>query len=289
MVTLAQLHTRAKQEHWAIPHFNFSDLAQLKGILDAAKEMRAPVLVGTSEGERDFLGLAQTISLIKSYRATYDIPIFLNADHSHSFETAKAAFDAGYDSVHLDLSKKPFQENIEETMRIVDYVKNKNSNVQVEGELGYLATDSSEVYNKAVEIPEDSYTKVDQAIEYVTKTGIDRFAPAIGNLHGIALNAPVIRFDLVEKLQAALPRELTFTLHGGSGISDGDMKKLVEMGFNNIHISTEIRVAFTNGLKSFLQEHPDEVAPYKYLGPAANAQIDVIKHKLELYNTVNVV
>lgn len=289
MISLSLLHKKAKEEQWAVPHFNFSSLSQLQGILDAASQMRAPVLAGTSEGERDFIGLTQAVALIKSYRETFDIPIFLNADHSHSFETAKAAFDAGYDSIHIDLSKKPFAENLETTKRVVDYVKSKNSEVQVEGELGYLATDSSKIYKETIEIPEDSYTKVDQAVEFVTKTGIDRFAPAIGNLHGIAANTPKIRFDLIEQLTQALPKNLTFVLHGGSGIADADLSKIVEMGFNNVHISTELRVAYTQGLKDFISKNPDEIAPYKYLKPAAQNQIEVVKHKLALYHTVNVV
>lgn len=288
-MTLTELHTKAKEEHWAVPHFNFSDLSQLKGILDACVALRAPVLAGTSEGEREFIGLRQAVALIKSYRETYDIPIFLNADHSHSFETAKAACDAGYDSIHIDCSQKPFEENLEETRKVVEYVKSKNPEIQVEGELGYLVTNSSEVYDKVIEIPEESYTKVDQAVEFVSKTGIDRFAPAIGNLHGIAVNVKQIKFDLVEKLIAALPKNLTFTLHGGSGTPDDQLSRLVEMGFNNIHISTELRVAFTEGLKNFLAANPKEVAPYKYLKPAASNQIEVIKHKLEIYHTVQVV
>ncbi len=288
-MTLKELHQKAKKEHWAVPHFNFSSLTQLKGILEGAREMRAPVLVGTSEGERESIGLKQAVYLIRSYRETYDIPVFLNADHSRSFETAKAACDAGYDSVHLDVSKKSFEENLEETKRVVDYVKSTRPEVEVEGELGYLATESSKIYKESIEIPEDSYTKVEEALRYVKETGIDRFAPAIGNLHGIAANTPKIRFDLIEELMSALPENLTFVLHGGSGITNDDLKKIVETGFNNVHISTEIRVAYTNGLKTFLEKNPDEISPAKYLDAAKDAMIPVVKEKLEVYNTVNVV
>lgn len=288
-MTLTELHQQAKREQWAIPHFNFSSLSQLKGILEIAKELRAPVLVGTSEGERDFIGLTQAVALVKSYRETYDIPIFLNADHSRSFETAKAACDAGYDSVHIDMSKKSFEENIAETKRVVEYVKSTRPEVEVEGELGYLATESSKIYTETIEIPEESYTKVEEAIQYVKETGINRFAPAIGNLHGIAANSPKIRFELIQELTNALPSDLTFVLHGGSGISDKDLKQIVELGFNNVHISTEIRDAYTKGLRAYLQEHPEEISPAKYLEAAKEAMTPVVKSKLELYNTINVV
>ena len=288
-MTLTQLHRKAKREKWAVPHFNFASLSQLMGIVSGAEDVKAPILAGVSEGERNFIGISRCVAIIKSYQEELQIPIFLNADHSHSVEKAIQAFEAGFDSVHIDLSKKPFKENLEKTKQVVDYIKSRNPNVEVEGELGYLATDSSKVYKEQVEIPEDSYTNVEQAVEFVEKTGIDRFAPAIGNLHGIAANKPKIHFDLIAKLQQALPKDLTFTLHGGSGISDEDLKKIVEAGFNNVHISTELRVAYANSLRNTLNDDLEEIAPYKYLGKAADAVSEVVKEKLKIYNTVNVI
>src|SRR5690606_37443147 len=110
-----------------------------------------------------------------------------------------------------------------------------------------------------------------------------------GNLHGIAANTPKIRFELIEQLTAALPSDLTFVLHGGSGIHNEDLKKIVELGFNNVHISTEIRNAYTHGLRSFLEENVDEISPAKYLDAAMNTMIPIVKEKLEIYNTVNVI
>jgi len=283
-MTLTDLHKKAKQEHWAVPHFNFSSYSQLKGIIKGAREVNSPVLAGTSEGEREFIGLKESVSIIKALKEDYRIPIFLNADHCHSVESAKAAFDAGYDSIHIDLSKKTFDENLKGTKEVVDYVKSKNSEVEVEGELGYLPTDSSKIYDKVIEIPEDSYVKIDKAKLFVEETGIDRFAPAIGNIHGISANKPKIRFDLIESLNRILPTT-TFTLHGGSGIDDNDLKKIVEMGFNNVHVSTELRIAFTNALR----ENPTETTPYNYLKIASEAVSKVVVEKLKIYNTVNVI
>ena len=284
---LHELHQKALAEGWAVPHFNFSSLAQLNGIVDAAKKLNAPVLVGTSEGERKHVGLKQAVALVKSFREE-GLHIFLNADHTHSIEAAMAAFDAGYDSIHIDLSKLPFQENVEGTKKIVEYVKSKNPDVEVEAELGYLVTDSSKIYNEVIEIPEDSYTKVDEAVSFVEQTHIDRFAPAVGNMHGIALNDKVIRFELIEQLRKALPETLTFTIHGGSGIHDEDIKKMVQMGFNNAHISTELRQAYTLALRKFLNENPDELSPQVYEAPARAAAEAKKKKKMRLYNTVNV-
>ncbi|MGE5041686.1 MAG: class II fructose-bisphosphate aldolase [Candidatus Levyibacteriota bacterium] len=287
MLTLHELHLKAKQEGWAVPHFNFSSLAQLNGVIDAAKKLNAPILLGTSEGERKFVGLKQAVGLAKSFREE-GLPVYLNADHTHSVEAAMAAFDAGYDSIHIDLSKLPFRENIEGTKKVVDYVKSKNPEVEVEAELGYLVTDSSKIYNEVIEIPEESYTKVEEAVEFVSETHIDRFAPAVGNMHGIALNDKVIKFDLIEKLREALPKDLTFTIHGGSGIHDEDIKKMVQMGFNNVHISTELRKAYTDALRKSLSEKPEELSPQVYEAPARAAAAELAEGKMRLYNTVNV-
>jgi fructose-bisphosphate aldolase, class II len=289
MMTLRELHAKAKTEHWAVPHFNFSSYSQLLGIINGAKEANAPVLAGTSEGEREYIGMKQAVDIVKSLRESSNIPIFLNADHCHSVESAIKAFDAGYDSVNIDLSKKSFEENIRGTKEVVDYVKGKSLQAEVEGELGYLATDSSKIYDKIIEIPEDSYTKVDEAVLFVKETGVDRFVPAIGNTHGISLKPKEIKFDLIEKLRTALPQNLTFTLHGGSGINDLDMRKMVEMGFNNVHISTDLRVAFTKALRQALQEDLTETTPYKYLSSARDAVAKLVSEKLKIYHTVNVV
>lgn len=288
-MTLKDLHLKAKKEHWAVPHFNFSSYSQLLGIIKGATQSKAPVLVGTSEGEREFIGIKQAVDIIKSLKESSNIPIFLNADHCHSVESAKIAFDAGYDSIHIDLSKKSFQENLEGTKEVVNYVKSKNPEIEVEGELGYLATDSSKVYNEVIEIPQESYTKVEEAVLFVKETGIDRFAPAIGNIHGISANKPRIKFDLIKNLQEALLPSLTFTLHGGSGIDSQDLRQIVEMGFNNVHISTELRVAFTDALRKSLQQDLTETTPYKYLSPARDAVAKLVIEKLKIYNAVNVV
>src|SRR3989344_5505055 len=281
--SLKELHARALKEGWAVPHFNFSSLSQLNGIMDALKEMRSPAALGTSEGERKFLGSKQALSLVRSFREE-GIPVFINADHHKTPEAAIEAFDIGYDSIHADLSKESFEDNIAGVKKVVEYVKNKRPEVEVEGELGYFVTESSKVYKEVIEIPEESYTQPEQAAEFVKRTGIDRFAPAIGNLHGIAANKPVIRFDLVEKLRKELP-DITFVLHGGSGISEEDMRKLVKMGFNNIHISTELRVAYTDALRKELNEKPDELAPYHYLDKAREAVRDEVKKKLEIFGS----
>lgn len=285
-ISLQGLHHRALQEKWAVPHFNFSSLALFHGIVEGALELKAPVLLGTSENERTFVGLKEAVAVAQSMREN-GATVFLNADHCHSVESAKEAFDAGYDSIHIDLSQKSFEENLIGTKEVVEYVKSKQPEVQVEGELGYLATDSSKVYKEEIAIPEDSYTKTEEAVQFVQETKVDRLAPAIGTIHGIAANTPRLRFDLAEELRRALPESVALVLHGGSGVTDEEMKRVIEMGFNNIHISTELRVAYTDALRQELKENPEETTPYHYLKESQNAVKELVQEKLKLFGAVN--
>lgn len=286
--TLSQLHERALKEHWAVPHFNFSSLAQLHGIMDAVTEAHTPVVIGTSEGERKFIGLHQAVYLRDSFRHEYGLPVFLNADHTRDVALGMAAVDAGYDSIHMDLSTLPYKENAAGTKRVVEYAKEKNPDINVEGELGYLVTESSKVYKEAFEVPEDSYTNVEEAVRFVRETGVDRLAPAVGTLHGIAANKPVIRFELVEELRKALPDRIALVLHGGSGVANEDIERVVKAGFNNIHISTELRLAYTTALRETLAKKPSEIAPYHYLGDARLKTAQVARQKIILFNAEDV-
>lgn len=283
---MQDLHQRAFKEKWAVPHFNFSSLPQLHGIVEGALALKAPVLLGTSENERKFFGLKEAVAIVKSLREKGAV-VFLNADHCHSVESAKEAFDVGYDSIHIDLSQKSFEENVKGTKQVVEYIKSKRPEVEIEGELGYLVTSSSKVYKEEIAIPEESYTKTKEAIKFVQETGVDRLAPAVGTIHGIAANIPHLRFDLVEELRKALPDTVALVLHGGSGVGDKEMRRVIEMGCNNVHISTELRVAYTNALRKELKEHPDETTPYHYLKESQNAVKELVQEKLKLFGTAN--
>jgi fructose-bisphosphate aldolase class II len=281
--SLSEFHKRAKSEGWAVGHFNFSSLSQLRGIIFGAKAAKAPVVVGTSENERRFIGDKMAVTLVRELEEETGIPIFLNADHCHSFESAIAAFEAGYDSVHIDLSKKPFRKNLEETRRIVDFIKTRKETVEVEGELGQIITDSSEVYREDIEVPQTAYTKIEEAVEFVEKTGIDRFAPSVGNIHGIAKNPPRINIPLIKELKNSLLKDVTLVLHGGSGIVDRDIKSAISAGIANIHISTEVRLAYTRALQEFFSKNPDEIAPYKYLEVASLSVLRLVEKKIKLF------
>lgn len=261
--TLHIILKRARKEHWAVPHFNVSDLDQLRGVCEAAAKLRAPLMIGTSEGERQFIGLKQAVALVRTFREELGVPIFLNADHTKSVKAAKAAIDAGYDSIHIDLSREPYAKNLAGTAEIVRYARKKNRLVNVEGELGYLMTESSKVYKQKIVVDPKTLTKPDEAVRFVRETKVDRFAPAVGNLHGIAANRKKLNFTLIRELRRRLPKRVALVLHGGSGSGAAAFKKAIAAGITNIHISTELRLADVRALKKSIRQHPDEVAPYK--------------------------
>ena len=287
MITLSEILLDAQKNNLAIGHFNISNLEQLRAIVEAAKRFNAPVMIGLSEGERKFVGLKQAVALVKSFKEEYSLPIFLNPDHSHSVESAKLAYDAGFDSVHIDLSKLSFKENIEGTKEVVDYVKSKNPEVSVEGELGYLRGESR-VQKEVIKIKPEDLTKPEEAAEFADKTGIDRFAGAYGNSHGISLDEPALDIERIKAVRKTLPEKVVMVLHGGSGIPDSQIKEAIKAGIANIHINTEIRTAYAEALRKFLADNPEETTPYKILAPAAEAIQKKVEEKLKLFGWVNI-
>jgi len=255
--------------------------------MEAAKKFNAPVMIGLSEGERKFVGLKQAVAMVKSFKEEYGLPVFLNPDHSHSVESAKDAFDAGFDSVHIDLSKLSFEKNIKGTKEVVDYVKSKNPEISVEGELGYLRGESR-IQKEVIKIKPEDLTKPEEAVEFADKTGIDRFAGAYGNSHGIFLEEPALDIERIRAVRKILPEKVAMVLHGGSGIPDEQIKEAIKAGIANIHINTEIRTAYTEALRKFLADNPEEATPYKILASAVEAVRKKVEEKLKLFGWVNI-
>ena len=280
---LAQVLAQARAARRAVGHFNVSDLVLLKGVLAGANELNVPVIVGASEGEREFLGTKQLAALVRSLRDACPLPIYLNADHTHSLPKALEAARAGFDSVVFDLSELPLEENIRRTKEAVEALKAVNPDFIVEGEIGNIGS-GSEIHQAAV--TEYQFTTPAEATEFVRATGIDVLAPAVGNFHGVLrqmldgsqdkrLNIDVIR-------AIATASGIPLTLHGGSRTDEGDLVKAVEAGITIVHINTELRLAWRQSLAEALASHPDEVVPYKLLRGPVDAVARVVRAKLEL-------
>ncbi len=260
-------------------HFNFSELTALRAVARVARDFNVPIIMGLSEGERDFVGVRAAVALIKSYRAE-GLRIYLNADHTKSFEKIKEAVDAGFDSVIFDGASLPLVENIRETKRAVHYAHIVNPRIIVEGEVGYIGT-ASEVLKK---VPKGvQKTTVAEAIQFVRETGVGMFAPAVGNVHGMLKSGkePKLDIALIKKIKAAV--QIPLVLHGASGNTDTEIQAAIKAGISVIHINTEIRRAWREKLGESLKEMPDEVAPYKLLAAGEEAMYKAIKAKISLY------
>ncbi len=272
--------SRAQKEGFAIGHFNVSNLEILRAVIQAAKIIGSPVIIGLSEGEREFFGISQAVAAIRAFREETGLPIFLNADHTKSFEKIKEAVDAGFDSVHFDGSELDYEENIRETKRAVEYAKSRNPDISVEGELGYLRGFSK--VQEFVEIKKEDMTDPDMAREFVEKTGVDRLAIVFGNIHGIVTRQKE-KLDL-SRLEAIREKTSAFlVLHGGSGLCEEDILEAIKRGIVKVHINTELRVAFRKALEEALDKMPQETTPYKYLSPAIEAVEKVVEEKLKLF------
>jgi len=288
MKKLKEYIKEAEKKGIAIGHFNISNLEILKGIFEAAKKLDVPVIIGTAEGEQNFIGTKQAVAIIKSLREEYDYPIFLNADHHYSFDKVKEAVDAGYDSVIFDATGMSFEENIKVTKQCVDYAKKVNPDIIIEAELGFIGSSSKvlEGIPEGVRITEEFLTKPEEANEFVKRTGVDMLAPAIGNIHGMLKGGqdPALNIKRIAEIKKAV--KIPLVLHGASGNSAEDIKAAMKAGISVVHINTEIRVAFRKALVKSLQENPDEVAPYKYLKDTVKAVEAVVDEKLKLFSNL---
>jgi fructose-bisphosphate aldolase, class II len=288
MHTLREVLAQAQEKGVAIGHFNVADLVLLKAVFTSAQELNVPVLVGASDGEREFMGVRQIAALVRSLRDEFNFPIFLNADHTHSLATAGEAARAGFDAVVFDASALPFEQNVRQTREAVDALKAINPAILVEGEIGDIGT-GSEIHEEAPDLSK-GLTTPEEAKRYVESTGVDVLAPAVGNMHGM-LRSMVKgetkkRLDIKRIAEIKSAARVLLTLHGGSGTDDEDFRKAIAAGINIIHINTELRVAWRRGLENGLAKHKDEVVPYRILSSAVESVKQVADSRLRLFNRI---
>lgn len=276
-----------KRSGKAIAHFNISNLDQARAIVEVAEELGQPVIIGVSEGERDYIGVEMVRTIINELNQEYSVPVFLNGDHTYTLEKVQEVIEAGYDSVIVDGAKLPYEENVALVKSCVDFVRNyeqkSGKRVLVEAELGYIGQSSSLNATLPEGVSEANLTTSEQAKDFVLRTGIDMFAPAIGNVHGMLIDAeePKLRIDRLEEIKKVI--DVPMVLHGASGNTDEDLIASIDAGISIVHINTEIRKAFRDGEMNYLHEHPNEVAPYKFGHEGQEEMKKVVKAKMQLY------
>jgi fructose-bisphosphate aldolase class II len=286
MLTLLEVLQHADATGTAVGHFNISELIAFKAVFEAAREKNLPVVVGVSEGERQFIGVPQVAALVKSLREEYNLPIFLNADHTHSLAKAIEAAKAGFDWIVFDVSSLPFEENIRQTKAAVEALKAIRPSILVEGEIGDIGS-GSEIHDSA-SVSSGQLTTPAEARQFVAETKVDTLAPAVGNRHGMTKN--MVEGEDRKHLNIRRIREIkeatkiSLTLHGGSGTDDRDMRDAIAAGITVVHINTELRVAWRRGLEAALAGHPNEVAPYNLLPSVVDSVKAVVASRLALFS-----
>jgi len=263
-MTLRDYLNKAKKEKWAIGQFNFSTIEQLRGILAASKNLNSPVILGTSEGESKYLGLREIVVLVEILKAEYNLPVFLNLDHGKDLDQIKKAIDFGYEAVHFDGSGLPLEKNIEYAKKVVEWGHKKG--VLVEGEIE--------------DIKEENLTSTVQAEKFVKEAEVDSLAIAIGNVHGRAAKLNFQRLQEINKKTGAF-----LVLHGGSGISEKELKRAINLGIVKININTDLRIAWKKGLAAGLKG--GELKPYKILLKVQKIIQKKVEEKIKIFGSQN--
>ena len=286
MDTLRRILEQADTGGFAIGHFNVSDLVTVNAVFEAARDLQVPVVVGVSEGERRFMGVRQVSAVVKSLREESDFPIFLNADHTHSLQSAIEAAQAGFDWIVFDVSTLPFEDNLRQTKAAVEALKAIRPDILVEGEIGDIGS-GSEIHDAAPDLQKGLTSPV-QAKQFFEETRVDTLAPAVGNMHGMLKSmlagAAKKRLD-IQRIGAIKAETRAFmTLHGASGTDDNDLRKAIAAGITVVHINTEVRLAWRRGLDQALAKQPGEIVPYKILPQVDDAIKQVVTARLKLFS-----
>ena len=310
LVTTKEMFEKAYNGGYAVGAFNVNNMEIVQGITEAASELKSPVILQVSKGARAYANHTYLIKMIEAaVIENPDIPIALHLDHGDSFETCKSCIDGGFSSVMIDMSSKPFEENIAITKQVVDYAHAHG--VVVEAELGTLAGVEDDV---VVEHGQESYTRPEEVEEFVDRTGCDSLAIAIGTSHGAykfkaaqctrneegILVPPPLRFDILEECAKRLPG-FPIVLHGSSsvpqefvkiinanggsmpdaiGIPESQLREAAKLAVCKINIDSDIRLAMTATIRQSLAQHPDHFDPRQYLKPARQAVKDMVAHKM---------
>ncbi|OGY22922.1 MAG: hypothetical protein A2172_03235 [Candidatus Woykebacteria bacterium RBG_13_40_15] len=276
---------KAEAEGFALGAFNIDNLEIFKGVLAAAKNKKAPVIMEFSSGEEKFVGVNNIVDLVDNAREE-GATILINLDHCPDKAGIEKAIKAGFDMVHFDGSKLPYEENLKIAKEVVPKVHAKG--LTVEGEIDHIAG-SSGVHSGKLSQDEikKALTNPEKAKEFVEETGIDIFAAFFGNYHGIFEGQEKqVDFDLLKKIRAALPGTF-LSMHGGSGISDEQVKEAIKVGgIVKVNINTELRQAFRDTTEKVLSEKPEEYAVYKIMPTVISAIQEVVEHKIDIFGSV---
>ncbi|MEI8187968.1 MAG: class II fructose-bisphosphate aldolase [Candidatus Saccharibacteria bacterium] len=279
-------YDRAKKEHFALGAFNIDDQATLKAVCKAAQLKNAPVLVEVSQGEVDSIGLDNIRDIVDNYKASYGVEMYINLDHSPSVAACKAGIEAGFEFIHIDISQANHDATEEEiiaaTREVVEYAK--FTGAMVESEPHYFGG-SSNLHTEKIDYDEikKTFSTPEGSSNFVSATGIDTFAAAIGNLHGKYPVPKKLDLELLQNVRDAI--DCHISLHGGSGTPGHYFKSAVQIGVTKININSDMRVAYRNTLEKQLKENPTEYAVVKLMEKVIDEVAKVVVEKIEVFNS----
>lgn len=269
---------RANKGNYAVGAFNINNMEILQSVIAAAEEKQAPVILQTSEGAIKYAGIEYLSAMVKVAAEKASVPVVLHLDHGTTYETIMKCIRYGWTSVMIDGSHLPLEENIAATKEIIKVAH--ACGVSVEAELGRLGGIED---NINVDEKDARFTSPDEAVKFVAETGVDSLAIAIGTAHGKYKGVPKLDFERLQTIKALIP-ETPIVLHGASGIPEEDIVKSTKLGVNKINIDTDIRLAFTDAIRGFLNTS-DAFDPRKVMAPAKEAMKAVVMGKIEMFGS----
>ncbi len=271
LVTTQQILKDAQAGKYAVGAFNVENMEMVKAVIQAAEELKAPVILQTTPSTVTYGTLPVFFGIVAAEAKKASVPVALHLDHGSSFELAVQAIKEGYTSIMIDGSHESFEDNIALTQRVVAVAK--PNGIPVEAELGKVGGKEDDL-----EVEVDTNTDPQEAVEFVERTGIDSLAVAIGTAHGFYEGEPNLDKDRLQDIQGRV--EIPLVLHGASGVSDQDVKDCIERGICKVNFATELRVAFTDAIKALLAEQPDTFDPKK-LGTVGIAGVkELVKNRI---------
>ena len=278
LVTSKELLLDAQKNHYAVGAFNVENMEMVMAVLAAAEQQNSPVIMQTTPGTVKYAGFDFYFANVRTAAERTKIPVVMHLDHGNSFAMAMQAFRAGYTSIMIDGSKLPFEENIALTKSVVDVCH--ASNVPVEGELGKVGGKEDDLEND----DDNPYTDPQEAKIFVERTGVDSLAIGIGTAHGVYKGIPNVNMEVLSAVRQVV--DVPLVMHGTSGVPDEQVRDAVSRGICKVNYATDLRIAFTNGVKEFMTSNPNAFDPKKYSALGMNEVTAYVAQKMEVVGSV---
>lgn len=278
LLTGKELLLDAQKNGYAVGAFNVNNMEIIQAIISAAEEKNSPVILQASQGGLKYAGIKYIAQMAKMAARRAKVPVALHLDHGTDFDQVVKCITNGFTSVMIDASKFPLDENIKYTKRVVDIAHIVG--VTVEAELGKIGGTEDDI---TVDERDATFTDPAEAKRFVDETGVDYLAIAVGTSHGVYKGEPKLDYERIKTIRNTI--DVPLVLHGSSGVPEESLKKAIPLGISKINIDTDIRIAFSDAVKKYLNENPDQIDPRKILGPARDAMSEVIMKKMDIFGS----